>query len=334
MAVNVALIGLGYWGKKHLAALVRLRDNGIVGKILLCDSRLDYGLAIAKDYGLPFERDIETVIQNPEIDAIHLVTPNDTHFSIGSRALSAGKHVLIEKPLAMTIAECDKLIEIAEDNSCILMVGHLFRYHPAIRKLRELLSEDYFGSIYSIDIVRKAMRAPRHESGVLHSLAIHDVDLACYLFDYPVPNSIYSISQSFFRDYPDESSIIIMQFPNSGFAKIESSWLYPAQQSIRTLELVGSRRSAVIDFLKPEEMIILDGHVEKEHGEPKFIQGSSKTITTYPGMPLDIEISHFLDCVTAGNEPLTPGIVGRDAVAMIEVAIQSIHTGMVQKIAR
>ncbi len=332
MVVNVALIGLGHWGKNHIIALKKLNELGTVGEITLCDLEADYGRKIAEVHNHPFEEDIDVIIANPQIDAIHIVTPNDTHFTIGSKALSAGKHVLMEKPLAMTTQECDSLIKLAEENSCILMVGHLFRFHPAIRKLRELISEGYFGSIYSIDIVRKAMRIPRYDSGVLHSLAIHDVDLACYLFDQPLPESLYSIGQSFSRDYPDESSIIIMKFPNSGFAKIESTWLNPTSKSIRTLEMIGSRRSAVVNFLKPEEMVIRNGHIENQDGELRYIQGSSEIISTYSGMTLDLEIIHFLNCVISGNEPLTPGLVGRNAVAMIEAAFESISTGNVQKI--
>ncbi|MFW9964728.1 MAG: Gfo/Idh/MocA family protein [Candidatus Sifarchaeia archaeon] len=332
MSVNVALIGLGQWGMNHLAALKRLEKLGKVGQITLNDSNLAYGKKIAKEYNLPFEADIDSIIDNSQIDAIHIVTPPDTHFSIGNKALSAGKHVLIEKPLAMTTQECDILIDKSEKNSCILMVGHIFRYHPAIRKLAELLSTDYFGSVYSIDIIRKAMRVPRDDSGVLHSLAIHDVDLACYLFNQSFPTSIYSVSQSFFRDYPDESSIILMQFPNSGFAKIESTWLNPTQQSIRTLELIGSQRSAFIDLLTPDKLIINHDHIEKQNGELTHIKSKSEAIETYPGMPLDIEIAHFLECVISGNEPLTPGHIGRNAIALIELAIKSIHSRKVQKI--
>lgn len=332
MAVNVALFGLGHWGRNHLKVLKKLKESSTIGEITLCDIQTDYGLKISEEYNLHFESDIDSIISNPEIDAIHIVTPTDTHFQIGSKALSAGKHVFIEKPLAVTTQECDTLIKLAEENSCILMVGHLFRFHPAVLKLRELLAEGHFGTIYSIDIIRKAMRAPRNDSGVLLSLAIHDVDLACYLFSHPIPESIYSIGQSFSRDYPDESSIILMQFPNSGIAKIESTWLNPTEKNIRTLELIGSRRSAIIDFLKPEELTIKDGHIEMQNGEPHFVKGSSETISTYPGMPLDIEIAHFYDCIVSGNEPLTPGIVGREAVAMIEVVFRSLETGEVQKI--
>jgi UDP-N-acetylglucosamine 3-dehydrogenase len=313
MSVNVALIGLGHWGKNHLEAL------------------LNHMREIAERYDLPFETNIDIILNNPEIHAVQIVTPTDTHFSIGSKALSAGKHVLIEKPLGVTTKECDTLIKTAKENSRILMVGHLFRYHPAIRKLKELLDQGYFGSVYSIDIIRKSMRAPRSDSGVLLSLAIHDVDLACYLFKILVPESIYCVSQSFLRNYPDESSIILMEFPNSGMAKVESSWLNPTIKSIRTLELIGSRRSAFLDFLKPNELVIRNGHIEMKDGEPQMVQGSSETIETYPGMPLDIEVSHFIDCIKFGKEPLTPGAVGREAVAMIEAAIHSLNTGKVQR---
>jgi UDP-N-acetylglucosamine 3-dehydrogenase len=332
MGINVGLIGLGHWGKNHLTALKKLQQTNKVGEIILSDSRKEYGLQIAKEHHLSFEPDLNALISNPDIEAFHIVTPTDTHFSIGNRALAAGKHVLIEKPLAKTARECDILIKTAKQNSSILMVGHLFRFHPAIRKLRELISEDYFGSIYSIDIIRKAMRAPRDDSGVLHSLAIHDVDLACYIFNHPVPNSLYAVGQSYYQEYPDESSIIMMTFPDSGFAKIESTWLNPAPKSIRTLELIGSRRSAFIDFLKPEELTINQSHIEMQHGIPEHFQGQSEIMSTYPGMPLDIEISHFIDCVISGEEPLTPGSVGRRAVEMIEIAFKSINTGKVQKI--
>lgn len=331
MGANVALIGLGHWGRNHLQTLLRLREQGAIDELILFDADLDHLREISEQHGLPYETSIENIMSNPQIQAVQIVTPTDTHFSLGSKALSAGKHVLIEKPLGVTTKECEMLIKTARENSRILMVGHLFRYHPAIRKLRELLEKGYFGSVYSIDIIRKSMRVPRSDTGVLLSLAIHDVDLACYLFNIQVPESMYCVSQSFSRNYPDESSIILMEFPNSGIAKVESSWLNPTMKSVRTLELIGSRRSAFLDFLKPNELVIRNGHIEMKDDQPHLVQGSSEIIETYPGMPLDIEISHFIDCVTFGKEPLTPGTVGREAVAMIEVAIQSINTGKVQR---
>jgi len=330
VGVNVALVGLGHWGRNHLQALLNLKAEGIVGEIVLCDARKEYTKKIADMHSLVFEPSFERVLASESIDAVEIVTPTDSHYDLGMKALEANKDVFIEKPLAYTVTECNKLIALSEKKARILMVGHIFRFHSAVEKLKELLSKQYFGRVFSLSIRRQAIRVPRPEMGVLHALAIHDVDLACYLFEDCAPISISAFAQSFYRSYPDESVFLILEFPDSKLAKIESSWLNPVGSKIRTLELVGSRRSAFIDFLKPDSLTIYEDYVDNNGESLVFVGEGSRTMKTESAMPLDRELRHFVECVINRTVPLTPGEVGRDAVSIIEKALKSINLGTPQ----
>jgi predicted dehydrogenase len=303
-----------------------LKAEGLVGEIVLCDARKEYAKKIADMHSLVFESNFEKILVSESIDAVEIVTPTDSHYDLGMKALEANKDVFIEKPLAYTVTECNKLIALSEKKARILMVGHIFRFHPAVEKLKELLSKQYFGRIFSLSIRRQAIRVPRPEMGVLHALAIHDVDLACYLFEESNPISISAFAQSFYRSYPDESTFLA----DSKLAKIDSSWLNPVGSKIRTLELVGSRRSAFIDFLKPDSLTIYEDYIDNNGGSPVFVGEGSRTMKTESAMPLDREVRHFVECVINRAVPLTPGEVGRDAVSIIEKALKSINLGTPQ----
>lgn len=327
LSVNVALVGLGQWGKNHLKVLSRLHREGLIEELILHDAATEYGQSVAKEFGLPFEPDFQHLLQNRSLDAIDIAASTEAHYPLGMKALQAEKDVLIEKPLAYNRTQCQELINAANDHSRILMVGHIFRYHPAIVLLRKLLDEEYFGEVYSIDIIRQAIRVPRKDMGVLYALAIHDVDLACYLFGQSRPKSIFALAQSFYSDHPDENTVLLLEYMESKYAKIESSWLNPVAKKRRSLELIGSRRSAAIDFLTPNELRLSDEHIDVTKEGTRLEESSERIEKTGEGMPLDLELEHFLTCVQQRTTPLTDGFVGQNAVEILEGAYQSIRTG-------
>lgn len=328
MTISVALIGVGHWGSNHLKALKSIQDAGLIANLTVCDSRPDIGEKIVSEYNATFTTSMNDVLVDEEIKAVILATPTSTHFSFSKRVLDSGKDVFVEKPLAYTTEQCDEIITLAEKQSRILMVGHIFRFHPAVAMLKEEIQNGRFGDIRSIDITRLALQPPRNDMGVLHALAIHDMDLACDLFGESVPKSVYAVAQSFYTENPDERSIVIMDFGKGRLAKVESSWLDPVAEKKRILDLIGSSGSAHIDFLKPQSLIVYDQKiVTSEDGLRVVEDGGKSEIIADVGMPLNIELEHFIECVKNRSEPITNGKVGRNAVRMIESAFESLKLG-------
>jgi predicted dehydrogenase len=328
MPIGIALVGAGHWGMNHLKTLKALQNSGKVRKLIVCDTRQDVGERVSKEFGVLFTTDINEVLEDDEISAVDLATSTSTHYKLGKMVLNAGKDLLVEKPLAYTTSECDEIIDLAKERNRILMVGHIFRYHPAIQMLKEQISNNRFGEVRSISIVRLALQLPKQDMGVLHALAIHDVDLACYLFSEASPESIFAVAQSFYTKNPDEMSIILMSFGNGRVAKIESSWLNPVAHKKRTLELIGSGGSAYVDFLNPQVLEIYDKRIDKDNNELLTIKGDGKTeLIAGVGMPLNQELEHFIRCIEERRTPVTDGKVGRNAVRMVECAFESLKTG-------
>ncbi len=330
MAVGISLVGAGHWGENHLKVLRKLKDSGLIDPLVVCDADTEVGKQLDEDGEIQFTTDINDILSDDEIVAVDIATPTMTHFDLGKQVLESGKDVLIEKPLAYTTEECDELILLAEKNEKILMTGHIFRYHPAIQMLVGQIANGRFGDIRSIDISRLALRAPRTDMGVLHALAIHDIDLACYLYGRSSPVSVFTMAQSFYTNNPDEMAVLLMDFGEGRMAKIESSWLNPVAHKTRTLELIGSEGSAFIDFLDPQVLRVFDrGIVRKDSdGEIAVTDGDIAVMTTDADMPLDIELKHFIDCVIERKTPRTDGYVGRNAVRMIECAFRSLEEGV------
>ncbi len=330
MVRGIALVGAGHWGKNHLNALSKLARKGIIDRLVLCDADPAAEKRIDEGSEIQFTTDIEDVLSDNEIVAVDLATPTSTHFELGKRILAAGKDAFIEKPLAYTTEQCDELITLAEENERILMTGHIFRYHPAVQMLVDEIAKGRFGEIRSIDIARLALRPPRRDMGVLHALAIHDIDLACYLYGVDSPRTVFTMAQSFYTEHPDEMAILLLDFGEERMAKVESSWLNPVAHKTRTLELIGSQASAFLDFLEPQVLKVFEqGIVQQgDNGELSLSNGETLTMTTDADMPLDIELKHFIDCVVGRKKPRTDGYVGRNAVRMIECAFESLEKGV------
>jgi predicted dehydrogenase len=329
MPIGIALVGAGHWGTNHLKALKTILNSGQIEKLVVCDTRSDVGDRVSSEFDVQFTTDINEILNDEEITAVDLVTSTSTHYDLSKRIIVAGKDVLVEKPLAYTSSECDDIIELAKEHNRILMVGHIFRYHPAIKMLVDQISRGRFGEIRNIDIERLAFQPPKQDMGVLHALAIHDVDLACLLFNEKTPKSIFAVSQSFHTENPDEMSIIIMDFGKGRIAKIESSWLNPVAHKKRTLELIGSKGSAFIDFLKPQALTVYSKSFAIDENETLEVKddGESELIAE-EGMPLNLELEHFISCIKNRRTPNTNGQVGRNAVRMIECALESLKTGV------
>ncbi len=320
-----AVVGLGYWGKNHLRALDILRSRHLIDQIVVCDPS-DNALKRTAEYSnIETCKDWKNLVEDNTVDMVSIVSPSPLHFEMSKAFLLSGKDVLVEKPMALTSKQCDDLIEVQKKTGRGLMVGHIFRFHPAILELKQRIQNGEFGEILYIIIRRMALRAPRKDMGVMLALGIHEVDLTCFLLGDKTPDSIFA-DLNYLYDQQEEMAFILQKFGKTSAYSFES-WVDPSHGKLRELSLVGSLGSVNIDFLVPNEIKVIKSFldVSEEEREKKFKvinEGESVTILD-PQEPLLEEIRHFITQSIGEKKYNANGVIGKRAVLMIEKAIEA-----------
>lgn len=324
---GVAVIGTGYWGKNHARVYKELLSEGVIDSLKLCD--LDEHCA--RQWGETLEVEYVTgyqdLVEDDDIQAVSIVTPSKTHYQLGKEFMEAGKDVLVEKPMTMDIDEAKKLVEVAASNSRILMVGHIFRYHPAVCELKRRIDAGDLGDIQNIIGHRLDFGLPRKDMGVIYALGSHELDLFCYLMGVDYPKSLIAAESRSYGQNTEETVVIVMDFGHvKGYAF--ESWLVAAYGRMRDIVVVGSERSARVDYLKPQELYLFDSRIVTEEGIPVNVEDDgNRTISLPHAEPLKEELKHFISCVELRRNPLSDGTVGLRAVVMAEAALRSARTG-------
>jgi predicted dehydrogenase len=333
--MRVALIGLGYWGPNYVRVLNELPGVELVA---ICDVS-DDALALVRQRSVNIRTTTEPldVFAADDVDAVIVATPTTTHYELAVDALQAGKHVLCEKPLAATIAECDDLIAAADRQKRVLFVGHTFIFNPAIRKMRELIADGSVGRLLYANAVRTGLGPIRQDVNVLWDLAPHDLSILFFLFDEE-PVSISASGQSFLRDEVEDVVFAQLRFESGAIAGLHVSWLDPYK--VRRLTAVGDRRMVVFDDVAVDEKLkIFDKGASYEtmsrsargtdFGEYRaIIRDGDINIPKIPAdEPLKEEVSEFIRCCRSGVQPLTDGKAGRRVVAVLEAATDSLTSG-------
>jgi len=218
-----------------------------------------------------------------------------------------------------------KLINISEELKKILMVGHIFRFNPAVKKLKDTIDKDTFGKILFLYGSRMGLRTPRDDCGVIFDFALHDFDVFCYLLN-SLPIEVTAIGSPYLREPYEDVGIITLRFPNNILANVKVSWLTP--RKVRDLWVVGQEKSASLDYLS-QEIEIYDIGVVPEYdsfGGFKLITREGDTNKPYIQNfePLKLELAHFLECVEKQKSPLTNGNIGLQIIRIIEAAYTSI----------
>jgi predicted dehydrogenase len=330
-------VGCGYWGSKHVRVLSSLEE---VREVILVDSREDRLRHLANSYGTarPFSRLADAL---PLVDAVVVATPPTTHVPIALEVIEAGKHVLVEKPLAPDTAGARRVIDAAARADVVLMVGHTFEYNPAVRKLRELVQSRELGELYYLDSARLNLGLYQNDVNVIVDLAPHDVSIINHVTGRrPVAVQAWAARHAHQR-FEDVAYLRLFYddfFDGRGLsANIHVSWLDPCK--VRRVTAVGSEKMAVYDDLAQEDRIrVLDKGVCFADGE----QGSPGNLTQPPmsyrygdilvpfvaaDEPLAVQDAHFAECITHGTVPLTDGEVGLAVVEVLEAAQLSLHLG-------
>lgn len=329
--IRTAVVGCGYWGPN----LIRnFRWNEGFDVKFICDQSPERLAHIRKLYpeveGLT---DFDLLVEKDVVDAIAIATPVWTHYPLAKKALSAGKHVFIEKPMAPSVKECEDLIRIAEQNNVKIMVGHTFVYSSHVRKIRDIINSGDLGDILYISSQRLNLGLFQKDINVSWDLAPHDLSIILYLMNEK-PASVNCQGKSHINPGIEDVTNISLNYANGGFATIHSSWLDP--NKVRRMTIVGSRRMILYDDTEPLEKIkIFDKRVETPPHYDTFAEfqysyhyGDTYSPYVLQQEPLKVETQHFYDCITKDIRCESGGREGLEVVRILEGSSTSLnHNG-------
>jgi predicted dehydrogenase len=327
MPINVGIIGLGYWGPNLVRNFVSAAESQVV---ICCDVRQERCQKIAALYpGTKYTQRADEVLSSPEVDAVAIVTPVCTHYSLAKQALNAGKHVLVTKPLTNDVAQAQELVDLAEEKGLILQVDHTFVYHPAVEKLKEIMVRGELGDVYYFDSVRINLGLFQSDVSVIWDLAPHDISIMQHLIDRPV-KWVQATGACHAGQRVESMAYITVQFADNVLGHCHVNWLAPMK--MRLFVIGGSRRMAVYDDnLVTEKVKLYDKGVTLNS-----IDGLYEALVQYrngdmyaPAIDnseaLGREVKHFLFCIRQGKKPLTDGRAGLGVVRILAAAEESIR---------
>ena len=301
------MIGTGFWGKNHARVLSQLHSAELK---CVCDVDKRNAETVAAEFHVPYHTRLEEVLSRSDVDAVTICTPTVTHYQIATRALHAGKHTLVEKPMTNTAVESRELLNIARQQRLRLMPGHIERFNPAVDYLKSLLNDKRLGTV-TLFHARRVGRWPERigDVGVVRDTAIHDIDLARYIFKDEA-NSVHARIGSVKHTREDYAEIML-QFRNGGTAFIDANWLTP--RKTRTLIVTGSEATVELDYISQEISIEDSNQLVRPNLEKKE--------------PLRIELTHFTEAIIEDKPFKVDGEDGLKAVEICEVVLQSGTTG-------
>ena len=331
--VKVALVGAGYWGRKLLPKLLAAPDCSVK---VVCDLHARYRADVEKAFpGLSTTASYEDLLGDAQVDAVVLATPPASHFALAKKAVEAGKHLWIEKPMAMRFDEGQQLVRLSQTKGTVLFVDHTFLYDPAIRMIRDLIDKGELGDIYHLFSQRLNLGRIKRDSNVWWNSAPHDASIALYLL--PVrPVSISVHGYHYLQPGLEDLSVAVLEMSGGVSAFIYHNWLFP--ENTAKLTVVGSRRSVVYEGkFDRRALSVYDYEVERpepalsERDLPTTILSRIVSERKIEGIdaeePLALAISDFLESVRRGLAPLSDGDFSLKVLAVLEAGETSLRSG-------
>ena len=332
--IGLAVIGAGYWGPnlvRNAQATPALRLE------YLCDLDVARAQRVLGDYStVRVSDDLDEVLSDPAVGAVAIATPAATHMGIAMAALASGKHVLVEKPLASSLADGDKVVQAAEDAGRVLMLDHTYCYTPAVAHLRELVRSGEIGTLQYLDSVRINLGLVQHDVDVVWDLAPHDLSI----LDSLLPDGVVPVSVAAHGSDPLGCGQVcvahlIIELSTGAIAHVHVNWLSPTK--VRTTIVGGSRRTVVWDDLNPaQRLAVYDRSIETRDAATLGVEARNQTRVSYrigdmvaPALPereaLRSMMSEFAAAITEGRPPLTDGRSGLRVLALLEAASSSLR---------
>ena len=326
--ISVAVVGAGYWGPNLIRNFNQIPSCTMK---VCCDLDSEKLERIQSLYpNVETTSQFDDVLNDPNIDAIAIATPVYTHHKLAMAALQRGKHVLVEKPLASSVAECRDMVRAAEENQCTLMVGHTFEYSAAVNKAKEIIESGEIGEIQYISSVRVNLGLFQPDINVIWDLAPHDLSIILYLAD-EMPLAVNAAGSAHYKKDIEDVATTSLYFPSGNIAFIHNSWLDP--DKIRKITIVGTKKMLVYDDISVNEKLkIYDKNVEVPPYYDTYagFQFSYRYGDIYSPRIQDyetlrVECEHFLDCIRTGNRPKSDGYSGMLVVSLLEAATRSLR---------
>ena len=323
---NIGVIGLGYWGPNLLRNIVANRRSD---KIVICDSDPGRLTKIAERFPTCEKTlNAKDIFNDPSIDAVIIATSVSSHYPLAMEAMKAGKHVFVEKPFAEDTKKAEEMVQYAEDNNLVTMVGHTFLYSPPVLKIKQILDSKELGDIRFITSTRVNLGLHQKDVSVIWDLAPHDFSMLFYWLDEE-PDFVEAFGHDYVLSGIPDVAFINLGFPSGATANIQVAWLAPSK--LRKTVIVGSRKMLIYDDTEPYEKIkIFDKGVDilepKTFGEYQLSYRTGDIVSPQIDSfePLHSEMEEFLRCIETGATPRTSGRSGMGVVKALEIADKSL----------
>lgn len=323
--VRIALVGLGYWGPNLLRNLHELPSAEVAGVCDLRDGALD---AVQRRYpAIPTTTNVDDLLQDESIEAIAIATPVSTHFSLARAALEAGKHVFVEKPLAASSDEGERLLQIAASKGLVLMPGHTFLYSPPVDTIRRLIASGELGEIFFISTSRVNLGLHQPDVSVAWDLGPHDFSILEYWLG-EAPSSVSALSRGCILPDTPDVMFVSLEFPSQTIAHVELSWLAPSK--LRRTTIVGSEKMVVYDDTSNEPVRVFDSGVvlpdPESFGEYRLTYRTGDIVSPHIGAaePLSLEMQDFCSAIRTHQSPRSHAALGLDVLRTIEAVDRSL----------
>lgn len=311
--LGVAVIGTGFWGRNHARNFKELEEAQLLA---VCDMNGERARAVAERFDVKAYTNAGKLLKRGDVEAVSICTWSTSLAKEALKALKAGKHVLVEKPMATNTRQAEKLLETAEKGGLCLTVGFLMRFIPGIRHIKEAIENKAIGNLVCATAKRVSQWPERiGDVGVVKDIAIHDIDVIRYLFNED-PIAVYAKTGSMRHKKFEDYAQIMLTFEGGKSAFIESNWLTPYKT--RTLIVTGSKAIMKLDYIT-QELMVEDA---KETVQPRHLWRE----------PLKLELRHFVNCVLKREKPLITGVDGLKALRIAEAALKSSAKGRVIKL--
>lgn len=334
--IHVAQIGCGYWGPNLLRNFSANRDCQVRWVAEESAERRAY---VEQHYpGVRTTASWEEVLADEQVDAVVIATPAATHYQLAKHALSAGKAVFVEKPLATSVQECEELGRLSASVRRPLMVGHTFLYNAVVRRMKQLMDSGEVGAVFYLYCSRLNLGKVRSDVNAWWNLAPHDISILLYLLDGELPATVSARGMDYIQPGIEDVVFATLTWENRVTAHVHVSWLDPGKT--RRVTLVGSRRMLVYDDVSDDKLCVLDRGVDRiprlgegmeydDFDRHQILHRSGDIWLPHVEStePLRTEAAHFLECVRTGNTPLTGPDHARDVVAVLEAGQLSLQAG-------
>ncbi|MCB2106830.1 MAG: Gfo/Idh/MocA family oxidoreductase [Rhodobacteraceae bacterium] len=317
---GVAVIGCGQWGKNHIRNFARLGALRAVW-----DADTERAAALAKEFGVA-AIPLDKIVADASISGVCVASPPITHFDVASACLKAGKHVFVEKPIALDVKDAVALEKLAKDAGRTLMVGHLLHYHPAFLTLLQMVRDGKLGKLQYLYSNRLNLGRIRQEENALWSFAPHDISMILALVG-STPSRVHAVGGRFLHKSIADVTTTELEFPGGEQAHIFVSWLHPFKE--QKLVVIGDGGMAVFDDGQPwdSKLLLYPHEIKWVGGAPSPAKAAAVKVDVAEAEPLGLECQHFLDCIANGTPPRTDGAEATRVLRVLTAAQTSMETG-------